>query len=60
MSGFDFDSVWNERRSFQVEGVSIPVARLLHFRFADEDGREQGARVGHWVFQKFLGPAHGK
>ena len=30
MKGYDFDTVWAERRAFQVEGVDIPVARLLH------------------------------
>ena len=30
MKGYDFDAVWNERRVFRVEGVDIPVARLLH------------------------------
>ena len=30
MKGFDFETVWNERRSFVVEGVEIPTARLLH------------------------------
>ncbi len=30
MSGWDFDAVWTERRSFVVDGVEIPVARLLH------------------------------
>lgn len=30
MKGFDFETVWNERRSFIVEGVEIPTARLLH------------------------------
>ena len=30
MKGYDFDTVWNERRTFTVEGVGIPVARLLH------------------------------
>jgi len=30
MAGFDFEAVWRERRTFQVEGVDIPVARLLH------------------------------
>lgn len=29
MQGFDFESVWNERRTFVVEGVELPVARLL-------------------------------
>lgn len=30
MKGFDFQSVWNERRTFRVEAVDIPTARLLH------------------------------
>ena len=28
MTGFDFESVWEERRTFLVEGVELPVARL--------------------------------
>jgi hypothetical protein len=30
MSGFDFDTIWRERRVFTVEAVEIPVARLVH------------------------------
>lgn len=30
MAGFDFETVWRERRMFVVDGVDIPVARLLH------------------------------
>jgi hypothetical protein len=30
MAGFDFETVWNERRMFIVDGVDIPVARLTH------------------------------
>jgi len=30
MAGFDFETVWNERRIFRVEGVEVPVARLVH------------------------------
>ena len=30
MSGFEFENVWMERRLFDVEGTSIPVARLSH------------------------------
>jgi hypothetical protein len=30
MAGFDFETVWNERRTFVVDDVEIPVARLLH------------------------------
>jgi hypothetical protein len=30
MGGFEFDSVWRERREFVVSGVRVPVARLTH------------------------------
>lgn len=30
MKGFDFETVWKERRVFMIDGVEIPVARLLH------------------------------
>lgn len=30
MAGFDFETVWNERREFIVDGVRIPTARLRH------------------------------
>jgi hypothetical protein len=30
MQGFDFEHVWAERRVFAIEGVELPVARLLH------------------------------
>jgi predicted oxidoreductase len=30
MAGFDFETVWAERREFRVEGVGVPTARLLH------------------------------
>jgi hypothetical protein len=30
MAGFDFDTVWSERREFLIEGVKVPTARLLH------------------------------
>ncbi len=30
MAGFDFETVWNERRHFAVDEVEIPIARLLH------------------------------
>jgi hypothetical protein len=30
MKGFEFDTVWNDRRTFVVEGVDIPVARLQY------------------------------
>jgi hypothetical protein len=30
MASFEFDPVWRERRTFIVDDVEIPVARLLH------------------------------
>jgi len=30
MAGFDFETVWRERRLFEAGGVQIPVARLAH------------------------------
>jgi hypothetical protein len=30
MKGFDFESVWNERREFMIDGIPVPTARLLH------------------------------
>jgi len=30
MAGFDFETVFRERRTFLVSGVEIPVARLAH------------------------------
>jgi hypothetical protein len=30
MQGFDFESVWAERRVFSIEGIAVPTARLLH------------------------------
>ena len=28
MKGFDFETVWEDRRTFRVEGVEVPTARL--------------------------------
>ncbi|HKC57572.1 MAG TPA: hypothetical protein VKC35_15660 [Vicinamibacterales bacterium] len=30
MKGFQFEQVWSGRRSFLIEGIEVPVARLLH------------------------------
>lgn len=30
MGGFEFEAVWNERRTFMVGSTEIPVARLSH------------------------------
>ena len=30
MKGFDFETVWDARRDFLIDGVPVPTARLLH------------------------------
>lgn len=30
MKGFDFETVWKDRRVFTLSGVEVPTARLLH------------------------------
>ena len=30
MAGFDFDTVWRQRRTFNAGGTRLPVARLAH------------------------------
>jgi hypothetical protein len=40
--------------------VDVRIYQGIHFRFADEAGRQQGERIGHWVAQKFLKPIRGK
>lgn len=30
MKGFDFETVWNERKLFRVDDSEVPVARLTH------------------------------
>ena len=30
MQSFDFETVWDARRVFEIEGAEVPVARLLH------------------------------
>ncbi len=47
MSGFDFETVWPARRMFEVEGVTIPVARLAHIV-------ESKARAGREKDRLFL------
>ena len=51
-----------EFQRFSAAMDEVVEARILlgiHFRFADEGSREQGSRVAHWVFQKFLRPVPG-
>lgn len=30
MTGFEFEPVWTERRTFRIDGVEVPTARLRH------------------------------
>lgn len=30
MKGFDFETVWKERRTFLIEDIEVPTARLAH------------------------------
>ena len=39
--------------------VEVRILQGIHFRFADELGRDQGRRIGHWVFHKALKPVPG-
>ena len=39
--------------------VEVRILQGIHFRFADELGRQQGSRIGHWVFHKALKPRPG-
>jgi hypothetical protein len=36
--------------------VDVRIYHGVHFRFADEEGREQGRDVAQWVFEHFLQP----
>ena len=47
---------------FSQAAAEVVEARILlgiHFRSADEVARTQGSHVAHWVFMRFLRPAHG-
>jgi hypothetical protein len=48
--------------SFSQAAQEVVDARILlgiHFRSADEDARQMGNRIAHWVAQKFLKPVPG-
>jgi hypothetical protein len=40
--------------------VDVRILPGIHFRTADEEGRQQGERIAHWVFKKYLRPLPGK
>ena len=42
------------------EVVDVRILQGIHFRTADEEGRQQGERIAHWAFQKFLRPLPGQ
>jgi hypothetical protein len=42
------------------EVVDVRILQGIHFRSADEEGRRQGGRVGHWTFMKSLRPLPGR
>jgi hypothetical protein len=39
--------------------VDVRIWQGFHFRFAEDDGRQQGARVGFWAFLTQLRPIRG-
>lgn len=42
MKGYDFETVWNDRREFVIESVTVPTARLLHIvRSKEAAGRDK-------------------
>jgi hypothetical protein len=42
MKGFDFETVWKERRTFLIEDVEVPTARLSHIVMSKQAaGREK-------------------
>ena len=46
MAGFDFETVWKERRDFLIEGVPVPTARLAsHRRIEAGRGTTKGSLV---------------
>jgi hypothetical protein len=42
------------------DGVDVRIYQGVHFRFADEAGREQGRQVAEWVFGHVLQPIDGR
>jgi hypothetical protein len=47
MAGFEFETVWRERRTFRVDDVGIPVARLSHMV---QSKRRAGRAKDHLFF----------
>ena len=64
MAGFEFETVWNERRTFKVDDVDIPVARLLHIvtskHAAGRDKDRLFLATHREALQELLGREEGK
>ena len=64
MKGFGFDEVWRERTFFTLEGVEVPVARLLHIvtsKAAVGRLKDQLFLATHdEALRQLLGPERGK
>jgi hypothetical protein len=62
MAGFDFETVWNERRVFVVGDENIPVARLMHIvESKAAAGREKGRlflATHAEALRQLLGPSY--
>jgi hypothetical protein len=41
------------------EMVEVRILQGIHFRLADEVGRQQGTHIGHWTFMTLLRPVPG-
>lgn len=59
-TGSDFlPGVFRSFTSFSAAAEEAAVSRLyggIHFRFANDDGRESGVGIGAWSFNNFLQP----
>ena len=42
---------YNKFSDMQTDVVNVRIYQGIHFRFADEGGREQGKKVADWVFK---------
>jgi hypothetical protein len=43
---------YNRFSDFATDMVNVRIYQGVHFRFADEAGRDQGTKVADWVFQR--------
>jgi hypothetical protein len=40
----------------EKEMVEVRILQGIHYRFAEDAGRKQGVRIGHWTFRNYLRP----